>query len=61
MFVRSMFQMEKNHHKHENWLTNNVSGLKSFSKAGNPNKISDWPFMEVGCQYFLNIDNVEID
>ena len=56
-----MFQMEKNHNKHENWLTNDVAGFKSFSKAGNPNKISDWPFMEVGCQYFLNIDNVEID
>ena len=50
MFARSMFQMEKND-----------PGLKSFSKAGNPNKISNWPFMEVGCQYFLNIDNVKID
>ena len=56
-----MLQMGKNHNKHENWLTNNVAGLKSFSKAGNPNKISDWPLMEVGNQYFLNIDTVEIE
>ena len=53
MFARSMFQMEKNRN-------NNDPGLKSFSKAGNPNKISDWPFMEVGVQYFLNIDKVKI-
>ena len=59
MFGKLMFQVEKIPNKHENWLTNNIAGLKSFSKAGNPNKTSDWPFMEVGCQYFLNIDNVD--